>query len=50
MEAIDFIRNYQKFLDELQLIVKPESFESIEKLREIDPRLIFLICQKVNKI
>jgi len=37
MEAIEFIRNYETYLYEIEQVVKPEHQSAIERLRENDP-------------
>ena len=37
MEAIEFVVNYEKYLTEIEQVVKPEYHSVIGKLREIDP-------------
>jgi len=37
MEAIEFVLNYEKYLNEIEQVVKPEYAPVIERLKEIDP-------------
>lgn len=37
MEAIQFINNYQYFIDEIRLVVKPELIPILDELQQIDP-------------
>jgi hypothetical protein len=37
MEAIEFVHKYESYLDDIQLIVKPELYPIINELRETDP-------------
>ena len=37
MEAIIFIRNYQKYIDMIEKVIKDEYKPAVEKLRETDP-------------
>ena len=36
MEAIVFVKNYQYYLDEIELVVKPELLPFLEGIRQID--------------
>jgi len=36
MEAIVFVRNYLNYLDEIELVVKPELLPILEEIRQID--------------
>ena len=37
MEAIEFVANYEKYLNEIEQVVKPEYLPAIERLRANDP-------------
>lgn len=37
MDSYQFVDRYNKYLDEIQKVVKPEYIEAINNLREIDP-------------
>ena len=37
MEAIEFVMNYETYLNEMEQVVKPEYLPAIEKLKAIDP-------------
>ena len=37
MEAIEFVHNYEKYLDEIQNVIKPELYPIVDELRETDP-------------
>ena len=37
MEAIEFVVNYEKYLKEIEQVVKPEYAPAIEQLKETDP-------------
>lgn len=37
MESIEFISKYERYLEEIQLVVKPELLPLIDELREVDP-------------
>ena len=37
MDAIEFINNYQSYLEEIEMVVKPEYQPIITKMKEIDP-------------
>ena len=37
MEAIEFVNNYERYLDEIEQVVKPEYLPAIERLRARDP-------------
>ncbi len=37
MEAIEFVVNYEKYLNEIEQVVKPEYAPIIERLRAKDP-------------
>ena len=37
MEALEFINNYHKYLDEIGSVIKPELLPIIDELRLIDP-------------
>jgi len=37
MEAIEFVMNYEKYLNEIEQVVKPEYLPAIERLRANDP-------------
>ena len=37
MEAIEFVRKYESYLDEMQQVIKTELFPIINVLRETDP-------------
>lgn len=37
MDAIEFVRNYEKYLGEIDQVVKPEYLPAIERLRANDP-------------
>jgi len=37
MEAIEFVVNYENYLNEIEQVIKPEYIPAIERLRDIDP-------------
>jgi hypothetical protein len=37
MDAIEFIRNYNKFLEEIEKVINPELFPVLEKFKQTDP-------------
>ena len=37
MDAIEFVSNYENYLNEIEQVVKPEYHPAIERLRENDP-------------
>ena len=37
MDAIEFVINYEKYLGEIEQVVKPEYLPAIERLRANDP-------------
>jgi hypothetical protein len=37
MDAIEFVSNYENYLNEIEQVVKPEYQPAIERLRENDP-------------
>ena len=37
MDAIQFVQNYQFYLDEIKSVIRPELFPIIEELKSIDP-------------
>ena len=37
MEAIVFVKNYLNYIDEIELVVKPELLPILEEIRDIDP-------------
>jgi len=37
MEAIEFVANYEKYLKEIEQVVKPEYLPALERLRANDP-------------
>jgi hypothetical protein len=37
MDAIVFIRNYHKYLDMIEAVIKEDYKPALEKLREVDP-------------
>ena len=37
MKAIEFINNYEKYLDEIRNVIKPELYPILDELRETDP-------------
>ena len=37
MDAFEFVNNYESYLDEFSIVIKPELESVIKKLREIDP-------------
>ena len=37
MEAIEFINNYEKYLDEIRNVIKPELYPVFYELIQIDP-------------
>lgn len=37
MEAIEFIKNYQRYINEIEKVVKPEYNVVIQNLKEMDP-------------
>jgi hypothetical protein len=37
MDAIEFISNYNNFLEEIEKVIKPELFHVLEKLKQTDP-------------
>ncbi len=38
MESIQFINNFEYFLDEIRAVVKPELLPLVEELKGVDPR------------
>ena len=37
MDAFDFVMNYEKFLNEIENVIKPELLPVFEKLKQTDP-------------
>jgi len=37
MEAIEFVMNYEKYVSEIEQVVKPQYLPVVERLREKDP-------------
>ncbi len=37
MDAIEFINNYQSYLEEIEMVIKPQYQSIISKMKEIDP-------------
>ena len=37
MDAIEFITNYESYLDEIRAVIKPELLHTIHLLKKIDP-------------
>ena len=37
MDALEFVANYEKFLDEISTVVRPEFQTNVDELRQIDP-------------
>ena len=37
MEAIEFVNNYQQYLEEISQVIKPELQPVLDELKEIDP-------------
>lgn len=37
MDAIEFVNNYESYLDEISMVIKPELESVIIELKEIDP-------------
>lgn len=37
MEAIEFVNNYRKYLEEIGHVIKPELHPILNELKEIDP-------------
>jgi len=37
MEAIEFVMNYETYLNEIEQVVKPEYLPAVERLRARDP-------------
>lgn len=37
MDAFEFIRNYDSFINEIELVVKPDLLPLLEELRTTDP-------------
>jgi len=37
MEAIQFVHKYEYYLDDIQLIVKPELHPVLDEIRDTDP-------------
>ena len=37
MEAIEFVSNYESYLEEIREVIRPELFPLIDELKEIDP-------------
>jgi len=37
MDAFEFIINYPKYLDEIELVIKPELLPILEELKNTDP-------------
>jgi len=37
MDAMEFISKYNKFLEEIEQVIKPELLPVLEKLKETDP-------------
>jgi len=37
MEAIEFVSNYESYLEEIRKVIKPELLPIIDELKEIDP-------------
>ncbi len=37
MEALEFISNYNKYLEEIEQVIKPELLPVLQKLKETDP-------------
>lgn len=37
MEAIEFVNNYHKYLDEVSQVIRPELQSVLDELKEIDP-------------
>ncbi len=42
MNAIEFINNYQSYVEEIEMVVKPEYQPIIIKMKEIDPHDLVL--------
>ena len=40
MDAIEFIRNYPKYISELEIIVKPELMHVLDELKNEDPHYL----------
>ena len=37
MDAIEFVQNYDKYLSEIEEVIKPELLPTLEKMKVIDP-------------
>jgi hypothetical protein len=37
MDAIEFVSNYETYLTEIEQVVKPEYFKTIQEMRDTDP-------------
>ena len=37
MDAMEFIRNYNKYIEEIEKVIKPELLPILEDLKETDP-------------
>ena len=37
MDAIEFVQNYQFYLDEIKSVIRPDLFPILEELRNVDP-------------
>lgn len=37
MEAIEFVHKYESYLDDIQLVIKPDLYSIINELRQTDP-------------
>ena len=37
MEAIEFVINYTRYLEEIEQVIKPEFYPAIQQLKSLDP-------------
>jgi len=37
MDAIEFVNNYPKYLEEIEMVIKPELLPTLEELKNTDP-------------